>query len=153
MNTRAQVAANVVEWKKQGLRVGMASGAFDLFHAGHLSFLTGLRGHCDRLVVAVTSDDTCRAKGAGRPVIPQAQRVAIVAALACVDDAFVFYEYGDNTNLEIIMPHVFGRGDGHTADMWESHTLQRLGIETALIHTPRITSTTEIIARINELRD
>lgn len=152
MNTREQVALNVYAWKKQGLRVGMASGAFDLFHAGHLSFLTGLRGHVDRLVVAVMSDEACNEKKYGRPIIPAVQRVAIVSALQCVDDAFVFPENGDERNIELVLPNVFSRGDGHGPVLKVSGTLARLGIETILIHTPRITSTSEIIARIHDRR-
>lgn len=152
MNTREQVALNVYAWKAQGLRVGMASGAFDLFHAGHLSFLTGLRGRVDRLVVAVTDDEQCGRKAPGRPIIPDRERVAIVSALSCVDDAFIFSEYGDDMNLEIINPHVFGRGDGYNANIHEAETLKNLGIGLILVDTPRITSTTEIINRIRERR-
>lgn len=148
MNTREQAARHSLEWRWSGLRVGMASGAFDLFHAGHLSFLTGIRGHCDRLIVAVMDDDGCRRKGAGRPIIPQAERVAIVSALQCVDDAFIFTEYGDDANLLSIRPHVFGRGDGHGRIMHEGESIVELGTDVILIHTPRITSTTEIIHRI-----
>ena len=148
MNTRDHVAGNVWLWKQQGLRVGMASGAFDLFHAGHLSFLVGLRGRVDKLVVAVMSDERCKAKGGGRPIIPEAHRAAIVSALFVVDDCFVFSEYGDGANLEIVRPDVFGRGDGHTLEMYERDVTNKLGIEVALIHTPRLTSTTEIINRI-----
>lgn len=150
MNTREQVALNVYAWQAQGLRVGMASGAFDLLHAGHLSFLTGLRGRVDRLVVAVTCDESCWRKADDRPVIPDWQRAAMVSALSCVDDAFVFTEYGDNENLEIIRPNVFGRGDGYTGKIFEAETVNRLGIELVLIDTPRVTSTTEIINRIRK---
>lgn len=150
MNSREQVALNVAEWKKQGLKVGMASGAFDLLHAGHLSFLCGMRGNVDKLVVAVTCDETCWKKADNRPVIPDWQRGALVAALGCVDDAFIFTEYGDNENLEAILPDVFGRGDGYTGKIYEAETVKRLGIELLLIDTPRITSTTEIINRIRK---
>lgn len=152
MNTRDQSALNCYAWKAQGLRVGLASGAFDLFHAGHLSFLSGLRGQVDRLIVAVMDDLGCARKGWGRPIIPAVQRVAIVSALACVDDAFVFSEYGDGSNLEAVRPNVFGRGDGHTMEIFERATLDACCIELALIHTPRITSTTDIINRIHESR-
>ena len=150
MNTRQMVALNVFAWKAQGLKVGMTSGAFDLLHAGHLSFLNGLRREVDRLVVAVMDDSGCARKGEGRPIIPEEQRVALVSALSCVDDAFLFSEYGDETNLRLIRPDVFGRGDGHTENMYEREMIDSLGIKIALIHTQRITSTTEIIERIQK---
>lgn len=148
--TREAVAGKVWLWKQQGICVGMASGAFDMLHAGHLDFLTKLKEHCGKLVVAITSDAICREKGAGRPVIPAEQRLAMVEALKVVDAAFPFTEYGDDLNLEIVRPDIFGRGDGHTEDMYERKTLDRFGIKIVLIHTPRITSTTEIINRIRQ---
>lgn len=146
---REYTAKLVRAWQEDGYRVALASGAFDLFHAGHLDFLAQLSGKVARLVVAITADATLKAKGENRPIIPEVQRAAIVEALRCVDGVFIFSEYGDNENLEIIKPDVFGRGDGHALDtMYERETIERLGIELVLIHSPRLTSTTEIISRI-----
>lgn len=66
---------------------GYAPGAFDLFHIGHLNLLSSASEHCDRLVVGVVTDDAVtRAKGRP-PVVPFAERLAIVTALRCVDEA------------------------------------------------------------------
>ncbi len=146
--TNAAFLAN--QWKAQGFKVGMASGGFDLLHAGHLSFLMGLKAKVDRLVVAVMCDSVLAGKGPNRPIIPDWQRLALIAGLGCVDGAFIFEEVGDDRNLEVIRPDVFGRGDGHTQEIFERATLDRLGIKLALIHSPRITSTTEIINRIRK---
>ena len=148
LRTRGEVAHLVKLWHNDGQSVALASGAFDLLHAGHISFLEGLWHFTDRLVVAVTADSVVARKGVGRPIIPEAQRLAVVSALRCTDAAFLFSEIGDDTNLEIIKPDLFGRGEGYTLDMTEAATIARLGIKVELIHTPRITSTTEIIDRI-----
>ena len=66
-----------------GRTVALANGVFDLFHVGHLRYLEGARAEADLLVVAVNSDTSTRAnKGPGRPVVPEAERAEIVAALA-----------------------------------------------------------------------
>lgn len=73
-----------------GLRVGVTSGCFDLFHHLHLVYFERCRRMCDLLVVGVDSDDlTRKAKGDGRPVIPEHQRVAMVASQKSVGAAFV----------------------------------------------------------------
>lgn len=145
---REEIATRVRQWQSQGQRVALASGAFDLLHAGHLDFLSRLREQADKLVVAVTADATVRAKGPQRPVIPEAQRLALVSALRCVDAAFLFSEYGDETNLATIRPDVFGRGAGYSAHMHETATIEQLGIEPLIIDTPRVTSSTEIADRL-----
>lgn len=68
-------------------RTVLASGVFDLFHVGHLRYLQHARRQGTRLVVGIVSDeDVLRIKGRV-PSIPQAQRMEIVAALSCVDQA------------------------------------------------------------------
>ncbi|QEE60489.1 adenylyltransferase/cytidyltransferase family protein [Salinibacterium sp. dk2585] len=70
-----------------GLRVGYAAGAFDLFHIGHLNILRRARSECDFLIAGVVSDEMLeRSKGA-RPVVPLAERLEIVRSVRYVDDA------------------------------------------------------------------
>lgn len=73
-----------VETDTRRWRIGYASGAFDLIHVGHLRYLQAAAGRCERLVVGVPSDGIiARVKGRA-PLVPQAERLEIVAAFACV---------------------------------------------------------------------
>jgi glycerol-3-phosphate cytidylyltransferase len=68
-------------------RVGYASGAFDQLHVGHLRYLRAAAVQCERLVVGIPSNDVvARAKGRA-PLTPQAERLELVAAFACVAEA------------------------------------------------------------------
>jgi glycerol-3-phosphate cytidylyltransferase len=67
--------------------VGYAAGAFDLFHVGHLNLLRSARSRCDYLIAAVVSDDLVEQRKGARPVVPLAERLAIVSAIRYVDDA------------------------------------------------------------------
>jgi len=70
-------------------RIGYAPGVFDLFHIGHLNILRESRQFCDHLIAGVISDEmTQRVKGA-LPVVPLAERLAIVASIRFVDQAVV----------------------------------------------------------------
>ncbi len=59
-------------------------GTFDLFHIGHLRLLQRLSALGDRLVVGVSTDEFNHLKGK-KTVVPFADRIEIVRALACVD--------------------------------------------------------------------
>ncbi len=82
---------------------GLTSGCFDLFHFGHLRYLQRCRERCDRLVVAVDSDEMVRVvKGYGRPIIPERERHQIVSSLRCVTIACVINEVGTLKKLSDI---------------------------------------------------
>jgi glycerol-3-phosphate cytidylyltransferase len=66
---------------------GYTTGAFDLFHIGHLNILRAARSMCDKLIVAVTVDELIQRTKHRSPVIPFAERVEIVRSIKYVDVA------------------------------------------------------------------
>ncbi|MBO4568749.1 MAG: FAD synthase [Candidatus Methanomethylophilaceae archaeon] len=66
----------------------MASGVFDLIHAGHISYLEQARSMGDELVVVVACDSTVREKK-HEPITPEQMRARIVGSLKPVDRAVV----------------------------------------------------------------
>ena len=72
-----------------GTRIGYAVGAFDLFHVGHLNLLRHAKQQCDILIAGVVSDEMLREVKGIEPVIPTAERVAIVRSLRFVDHVYV----------------------------------------------------------------
>ena len=77
------------------------NGCFDILHRGHITYLEEAAGLGATLLVALNTDDSVRqlGKGAGRPVNPLEDRVALVAALECVSLVTAFDEA---TPLELI---------------------------------------------------
>ncbi|EUJ30238.1 adenylyltransferase/cytidyltransferase family protein [Listeria cornellensis] len=65
--------------------VGLTTGVFDLFHVGHLNILKNAKAQCDILIVGVSTDEFVQAYKHKTPVIPFADRKAIVEALQYVD--------------------------------------------------------------------
>lgn len=65
--------------------VGYVPGAWDMFHSGHLNILRRAREQCDRLIVGVVTDASIRRVKHKDPIIPLADRMAIVAELRLVD--------------------------------------------------------------------
>lgn len=69
--------------------VGYVPGGWDMFHIGHLNILKNARPHCDVLVVGVVTDEALTAMKGRAPVIPLAERMAIIESLALVDQVVV----------------------------------------------------------------
>lgn len=69
--------------------IGYTSGVYDLFHVGHLNVLKSAKSRCDRLVVAVTTDELSMSRKGKSPIIPLAERMEIIRALRCVDEVVV----------------------------------------------------------------
>jgi D-beta-D-heptose 7-phosphate kinase/D-beta-D-heptose 1-phosphate adenosyltransferase len=115
--TDEEAAARVAEWHRAGLKVGFANGCFDLIHPGHVRLLTSARAACDRLVVALNTDDSVsRLKGPTRPVQSETSRATVMASLAPVDMVVLF---GEDTPLEMIArlrPDVLVKGSDYTVD-------------------------------------
>lgn len=146
--SRDEVEKLVRMWQSNGETVAMASGTFELLHSGHLLYLSEMRSHADRLVVAVSGDKMASRKGADRPYVPEERRAEIVRNLRCVDAAFVYHEWGDYINLEVIKPNVFGRGDGYDENISEAETVKRLGIKLVITGAVPGLHSTNIIEKI-----
>ena len=106
-----------------GKRLVFTNGCFDILHAGHVNCLQEARRMGDVLVVGVNSDDSVsRLKGPDRPVWPLADRMAVLAALECVDYVIPFEEDTPLRLIERLLPDVLVKGgDYKLADIvgWE----------------------------------
>ena len=140
--------------RRAGKTVALANGIFDLFHVGHLRYLEGARALADVLVVAVNSDaSTRRNKGPGRPVVPEAERAEIVAALACVDHVVVF---GSKTVVPLIRklrPDLHVKGTDYTPEtIPEAAEVARYGGRAAVAGDPKDHSTTDLLRKLGPRR-
>ena len=66
--------------------IGYTTGVFDMFHVGHLNLLARAREQCDRLIVGVSTDEVVISYKKHPPIVPYAERVAIVKAIRYVDE-------------------------------------------------------------------
>lgn len=131
-------------------RVVLANGCFDPLHVGHVRYLRQAREHGDALVVAVNDDaGTRRLKGAGRPVMPEADRACVVAALRCTDAVLVFADDTVSTILERLHPAVHAKGTDYTREtVPERDVAARLGIETVITGDVKTHASRDVVERV-----
>ncbi len=105
-------------WRREGKRVVLAAGAFDLLHPGHVRLLEQARSLGDVVVVAVEDDasvrgaekDRASAIAPTRPVVPLAERAEILAALAAVDFVIELKGVSDDDFVARFQPDVYVQG-------------------------------------------
>jgi len=148
----AQMAAQADAWRKQGLKVGFTNGCFDILHKGHVAYLAQARAWCDRLIVAVNSDNSVRAlKGEGRPVNDLESRAVVLAGLAHVDLVTAFDEETPIALIRAARPDVLIKGADYTVEGVVGHEdVQGWGGEVKLAPLVDGYSTTAAIARMTE---
>lgn len=96
---------------RRNRRVVFTNGCFDLLHPGHIRCLEQARSLGDLLIVAINSDASVRQmKGPWRPVVPEAERAEVLAALAAVDYVTVFEEATPQEIIAKILPDVLVKG-------------------------------------------
>ena len=94
------------------------NGVFDLLHRGHVTYLAQARSLGASMLVAVNSDASVRRLGKGddRPINRCEDRMAVLAALECVDHVTFF---DDDTPIALILaarPDVLVKGGDWPVD-------------------------------------
>jgi rfaE bifunctional protein nucleotidyltransferase chain/domain len=148
--SRAALVERVRQDRAQGLTHAFANGCFDVLHVGHVRYLEAAAREADRLIVAVNDDRSVRAlKGAKRPVLAEADRAELVAALRAVDYVVIFPEPTVTPLLELLTPDVHCKGTDYAVDtVPERDTVRRYGGRVAIVGDPKDHSTRELLARI-----
>ncbi len=105
------LAACLTTFRRDGSRVVFTNGCFDILHAGHVRYLQEARSFGDVLVIGVNDDDSIqRLKGKDRPFNNLADRLAVLAALECVDLVVAFSEDTPETLIQLVCPDVLVKG-------------------------------------------
>ena len=134
-------------------KIGYTTGVFDLFHIGHLNILKRAKAQCECLIVGVSTDELVRTYKNKTPVIPFAERVAIVEAIKYVDKVV------PQTNMdklaawnELHFDVMFHGDDWKNSTMYDEYEKQFSDIGVSLVFLPHTqgTSSTEITKRLQD---
>jgi len=151
LRTLAALARIIAAEKRRGRRVVLANGCFDLIHVGHVRYLRDAAAQGDLLVVALNGDSSVRAlKGPGRPLMPEAERAEILAALACADYVVIFRERNVEKILRALRPDVHAKGSDYTVrTVPERETVKALGGTIRIAGGPKVRSTRDVIKLVS----
>ena len=133
-----------------GRSVALTNGCFDVLHVGHVRLVAQAREQADVLVVALNGDASARAnKGPDRPLVPLAERLEVIAALAGVGFATSFPETDARRLLETLRPDVHVKGTDWTAEsVPERDVVLAYGGRIAICGDPKTHSSTDLIERL-----
>lgn len=130
----------------------LANGCFDVLHVGHIRYLREAAALGGILVVALNDDASTRAlKGAGRPVMGERDRAALLLALRFVDFVLLFGESTVDRALRVLRPDIHAKGTDYTPDtVPERETARAIGCRTVITGDPKERSSRDIIGRIRK---
>jgi len=136
--------------RAMGGTVVATGGCFDLLHAGHVATLRAARALGDCLVVCLNSDDSVRQlKGPERPLVPEADRIAVLEALGCVDVVVPFDEWTPEGVLRRLRPDVFAKGGDYALrDLPEAALLGTWGGQAVVLPYLEGRSTTRLMKEV-----
>jgi D-beta-D-heptose 7-phosphate kinase/D-beta-D-heptose 1-phosphate adenosyltransferase len=146
-----EAGSRLSRWRQAEQRIVFTNGCFDLLHPGHVSLLHQARHLGDRLIVGLNTDASIqRLKGAQRPILPEADRAAILSALEDVD-MVVFFD--DDTPLKLITrlkPDVLVKGaDYRMEEVVGREVVESYGGRVRLVEILKGYSTTAIARKLS----
>jgi len=144
------LAARLELYRREGRRIVLTNGCFDILHRGHITYLNAAKALGDVLVVGLNTDASVqRLKGSARPINPLEDRAEVLAALSCIDHIVPFAEDTPIALVRAVRPHVFVKGGDYTADMLpEADAVAEVGGVVRILPYVADRSTTGLIDRI-----
>jgi rfaE bifunctional protein nucleotidyltransferase chain/domain len=144
------LADAIARERAAGRTIAFANGCFDVLHVGHIRYLQGAAKEADVLVVGVNGDESvCELKGTGRPVMNEAERAEIIAAIRGVSYVTIFSERSPGRLIGDLKPDVHCKGTDYTPDsVPEADIVRSYGGRIAIVGDPKDHSTTELLKRM-----
>jgi len=138
------------QWRREGKRLVLANGCFDLLHVGHVRYLEGARRLGDVLLVGINSDrSVARLKGPGRPIMTAEERAELVGSLAAVDGVVIFDDDTADALVRALRPTVHAKGTDYTAEsVPEGAAVREAGGRVVIAGDPKQHATRDLIRLI-----
>ena len=146
------LADAIARERAAGRTIAFANGCFDVLHVGHIRYLQAAANEADVLVVGINGDESvCELKGAGRPLMNEAERAEIIAAIRGVSYVTIFSERSPGRLIGDLKPDVHCKGTDYTPDsVPEADVVRSYGGRIAIVGDPKDHSTTELLEKLRQ---
>ena len=116
-----------------------------------MSLLQDAKAQCDKLIVAINSDDSVRRlKGEERPINKEIDRAMLIASLSAADLVVIFREDTPLDLIEQLRPDVLMKGADYNKDaVVGADMVEAYGGRVVLLPLKTGYSTTNIISKIS----
>ncbi|HKZ78765.1 MAG TPA: adenylyltransferase/cytidyltransferase family protein [Pyrinomonadaceae bacterium] len=153
--SQEQLLAERERLRSAGQRFVFTNGVFDLIHVGHVRYLSQARALGDALAVAINSDRSVRElKGSSRPLVNEAERAEILAALRPVTYVTIFDDLSPRSLIATLLPDVLVKGSDYGLD--EIHGREEVEAAGGRVIALSLTagaSTSVVIEKIKNIKD
>ena len=147
---RERLLAVTADAHRASRRIVFTNGCFDLLHVGHVRYLAAARDTGDLLIVGLNDDASVRRlKGPARPLVAEAARAEVIAALGVVDYVTLFGEDTPYALIAAVQPDVLVKGSDWAAeDVVGRDVVEARGGRVILIPVVAGFSTTSLVERL-----
>jgi D-beta-D-heptose 7-phosphate kinase/D-beta-D-heptose 1-phosphate adenosyltransferase len=134
-------------WASQNLTVGFTNGCFDILHPGHIGLINQAAAHCDRLIVALNTDQSVRRlKGSSRPLQNEGDRAFVMGAVKGVAAVVLFEEDTPYELIEALQPDLLVKGaDYREEDVVGAELVKARGGKLLLVRLTEGKSTSNLV--------
>lgn len=147
--SRAEMAAECDRLRAAGKTIVFTNGCFDLLHAGHVTYLQFAREQGDVLILGLNADASItKAKGPCRPIVDEANRARLMAALECVDYVVVFPEDEPIELIRAVQPDILVKSEDWAHYVSGRDIVEARGGRVVLAKMVEGLSTTNIVKKI-----
>lgn len=150
IKSRKDLAPVIKKLKKEGKKIGVTNGVFDVLHAGHVDYLNKAKQSCDVLVLSLNTDASVKKyKDPGRPLNSESDRANVIAALSCIDYVTFHNERRMKKTLLALKPDLYIKaGDYKVTELTSRDVLKAWGGEVLLIPPIKGYSTTKFFEKV-----
>ena len=139
--------------EREGKKLVLTNGCFDLLHCGHVFYLRDAAALGDELWIGLNGADSVRAlKGPTRPVQGDLERAFVLGALGFVSGIFFFHTPRLDAEIRALRPDVYAKAGDYTLETLnpdERAALESCGARIEFLPFLPGFSTTSLIGKIS----
>jgi D-beta-D-heptose 7-phosphate kinase/D-beta-D-heptose 1-phosphate adenosyltransferase len=148
--SKNQAQDMIAEWRRNDQRIVFTNGCFDILHIGHIKLLHAAADEGDKLIIGLNSDFSVKKlKGDSRPVVPEAERAALLSSIKGVDLVVFFHEETPLKLIRSFKPDIIVKGGDYTPEQVVGHEIvEQDGGKVVIVPLIDGISTTKVIESV-----